>query len=493
MSIYGTVISTPPPSTRKFSFVINKDSVVKRGQFVKIRMKNGILIARVSDVFKANRYYERAESVQKIESEGRKLNESFPADYWEYDLADAVVLGLYNDGSFHESYTPVAPGNSVEEPDVYILKQFFGFDEKGVHIGKLPHHDLDVNINLTRLLQKHLAILALSGAGKSYLTSIMIEELLNIENGIAVIIIDPHGEYRSFTDDPQYASKSRVFESSNIKLGLSETSPYEFVNMMPEMVSGPQRRELIKILENMKGTFTIDDVLDYTDENIKNIVTKDQILAHLDNVKRLDIFGEVDTPDLNKIAVQGELSILDLSDTTNLRKKQLIVAHLAKKLFDARRNGSVPPFVLIIEEAHQFAPEGAKRDDALSRGIITKIAREGRKFGASLCLISQRPKMLSTTSLSQCNTQIILRITNPYDLKHIEESSEGITRDVSDRISSLKVGTALIVGEAVNFPLFVSVRKRRSKESGKGGSLESLAEEYRRNKEKTRKDSKEFM
>ena len=494
--IYGSVISTPEgPSTRKFSFVINKDAVVHRGQFVQINMPFGSLIARVADIVKSNRYYESAESVQKIESDGKKMDENFPVNYWEYDVANTNILGVYRDNRFTDSTRPPSPGNNVEEPNIGALKRFFGFDENGLHIGKLPHHELAVNINLTRLLQKHMAILALSGAGKSYFTGVMIEELLKRkrESNVAVIIIDPHGEYRSFTEDSSYIAKSRVFESSSVKLGLSEMNPYEFLESIPEISSGAQRREVVKMMGSLGQTFNMDELIQFTEENLKNAVTRDHVISHLDVAKRMNVFDTVDVPNLNKLAVQGELSVVDLSDTTNLRKKQLIVSHIAKKLFNARRKGLIPPFVLIVEEAHQFVPEGAKKEDALSRGIIMTIAREGRKFGASLCLISQRPKMLSTTALSQCNTQIILRITNPYDLKHIEESSEGITRDVADRISSLKVGTGLVVGEAVNFPLFVKIRKRLSKESGKGASLEILAEEYHHEQEKKRQDAKEFI
>jgi len=108
-------------------------------------------------------------------------------------------------------------------------------------------------------------------------------------------------------------------------------------------------------------------------------------------------------------------------------------------------------------------------------------------------LISQRPVQLSTTALSQCNTNFIFRVTNPYDLKHIQESSEGITYDVVKRISSLPVGTGLIVGEAVSFPVFVDVRPRQSKEGQKGQSLEEAAKEYKKLMKQEKEDAKAFM
>ncbi|MEM4714066.1 MAG: hypothetical protein QXQ79_00790, partial [Candidatus Nanoarchaeia archaeon] len=74
------------------------------------------------------------------------------------------------------------------------------------------------------------------------------------------------------------------------------------------------------------------------------------------------------------------------------------------------------------------------------------------------------PVQLSTAALSQCNTFIFFTITNPYDLDHIGKSSEAITKQCLDIISDLKVGEALIVGEATNHPLFFKVRKRKSQE-----------------------------
>lgn len=497
---YGTIISTfESPSTRKFSFVISKGAVVRRGQFVQLKTGDGVLLGRVADVYKTNRYFMRPESVKEYESSGKVLDEIFPVNDWEYLVADVTSLGVFNNNSFQESNFPPSPGTRVLEPERDIISKFFGFDDNGLHIGDLSYHDLDVKINLTRFLQKHLAILALSGAGKSYLTSVLIEELLDRKEELgqlAVIIIDPHGEYTSFADDPKYAARIKVFNSDEIRIGLSHISPYELSGYMPELKSYAQERVLIKNISELKGSkrnYSIKDLIETIEEKEMNQTTKDVLLALLDNLRMTGLFGVNDYPDIHELAKQGGMSIIDLYGITNLRKKQIIVNHIAKKLFEARMNGSIPPFLLVLEEAHQFAPEKAKKEYALSKSILQRIAREGRKFNASLCLISQRPVQLSTTILSQCNTNFILRITNPYDLKHIGESSEGITKDVLDQISSLHVGTGLIVGEGVNFPVFVKIRARRSKESSKGASLETVAIEYSKNKKNKEKDASEFM
>ncbi|MBU1120637.1 hypothetical protein KJ660_02050, partial [Candidatus Micrarchaeota archaeon] len=112
---------------------------------------------------------------------------------------------------------------------------------------------------------------------------------------------------------------------------------------------------------------------------------------------------------------------------------------------------------------------------------------------ASLCLVSQRPIQLSTTVLSQCNTNIILRITNPYDLKHIGESCEGLDSRSQDMITVLRVGEALMLGEATGFPLFFKVRKRNSMESRHEKSLEKSAVEFEEQNEKELDEAKEFF
>lgn len=157
---------------------------------------------------------------------------------------------------------------------------------------------------------------------------------------------------------------------------------------------------------------------------------------------------------------------------------------------------------LTVNPVHNFiangvvvhnCPSGESKSSAISRSIIETIAREGRKFYASLVLISQRPVRLSTTVLSQANTNVILRVTNPYDLEHIRQSSEAITSEVAGMISSLPVGEALVVGEAVNHPVFMKVRRRKTRESGHGARLEEVARDFERRRGKEMEDAKAFM
>ncbi len=501
MKEYGTVISSPEgPSTRKFSFVIKKGEIVHRSQFIQTAVEGGVLIGRVADVFKTNRYFMRPESVEKYES-AKPMQDIFPIDNWEYLVAEVTPLGVYSkkDKCFREVSFPPSPGTKVSEPRPDTLNSFLGLDPEGMDIGTLPHHDTRVKINLTRMLQKHLAILAISGAGKSYLTSVLIEELLNRkpEQGqVATVIIDTHGEYKSFSEDPNFTKMVNVIPASEIRIGMPNLSHHQLSEFLPKL-SPVQVRELSRLLREMKSKakhYSVSEIIDLIekDEKVK-ASTKDVLISVLRELGETGLFGVSDQPNISEIAVQGKVSIIDLSEMIHTYSKQMIVTHIARKLFSSRRAGKIAPFLLVLEEAHQFVPEGKRSEQAISRSVMRTIAREGRKFHASLCLISQRPIRLDTTTLSQCNTQFILRVTNPYDLEHIGKSSEGITRDVLNQISGLRVGTGLIVGESVNFPIFVKIRNRRSRESKTGTPLEKAAVDFRNSALQKQKDSKAFM
>jgi DNA helicase HerA-like ATPase len=495
---YGTVISNfEGPNTRKFSFVINPGAKVRRGQFVQLSTDEGKLIGRVADILKANRYFAQPESVKEYESSGKPMHDIFPVGDWEYLVAEVSSLGVCDGNCFSESLVPPSPGTKVGEPEDRVLEILFGLDKNGIGLGNVAHHSLEARLNITRLLQKHLAILAISGAGKSYLTSVLIEELLDRkpEQGqIAVVVIDTHGEYTSFADDPGYSAKTKIFDVADIRIGLGSLSHHQLRSYMPGM-SGPQLRELSKIMRGLKGKrYSLKELAETIEGNEEiKAQTKEVLLSNIYELMELGIFSLEDYPRTSELAMQGWLSVVDLSGTINERKKQIVVSYLAKKLFDARRNDSIPPFTLIVEEAHNFAPETAKKEEALAKWVITTIAREGRKFNAGLCLVSQRPVQLATTALSQCNTHIIMKVTNPYDLKHIGESCEGLTGDVMGKVSTLPVGSGLIVGEAVNFPLFVKIRKRKSLPSSRGLPLDKAALEYLNKSRQEKKDAKSFM
>lgn len=491
----GTVISTPEgPSSSSFSFVLNTKEPVRKGQYIQIETNEGILIARIAEILKSNKYYSQAETVKEYEKDGKKMNDIFPAENWEYLIANAVPLGIFVDGMQERSNFPPSPGQKVFSADERILADFLGLDKNGIDIGKLAFHNVDVKLNITKLFQKHAAILAMSGAGKSHLSSVLIEELLE-NSSPAIIVFDPHGEYVGFANDEKFMGKTKVFDKNNISISANKLTASMISELITEL-SPVQRRELNSLLRELKEKnpgYDFEDLLKYVEESEINDKTRETLVSWLSEISLSGLFSAVDSPSVEELARAGQLSVFDLSDFISLKDRQIILTTFARKLFNARREKKIPPFILFVEEAHQFCPQDVERSLSISRNIIEQIAREGRKFNACLVLISQRPINLSTTALSQCNTHIILRVTNPYDLDHIQKSSEGLTADVISTIPGLKVGEAYVVGESVNYPILLKIRSRKSKRGGKGIRLEDELQEYASQMLNRKEDVKAFL
>jgi len=500
----GVVIASDEgPSPSRVDFVVTRGKI-HQGQFVEMEYEEGVLLALVEDVQKANRYFENAEIVKEYEIRS-SLSKQLPAGEWEFLVGISRPLVVLQGNRMLRPTYPPSPGTPVFEPSAEDLKRFLGLEEQGIHIGKLQFHNVDVRLNMDELVQKHFAILAMSGAGKSYLTSVIIEELLDRppEVGrIGVVVFDVHGEYRSFAEPPSdpkyvdYSDRATVVPAGKIRIGVSNLSPSLLTHFLPGLTHTQIRtlrmviHDLRREMEQGRGPYTIEDIMNKveTDPRIGNPRTREALIAWLQDLRATNLFADVDSPSLYSLVRPGRLVIFDLSEILDMRRKQLIVAYLAHRLFSLRREGRIPPTLVVVEEAHQFVPEGVSEAEALARPIIETIAREGRKFGLGLCLISQRPVRLSTTALSQCNTHIILRVTNPYDLDHIKKSSEGIDERSARMITVLRTGEALIVGAAVHFPVFVRVRERRSQPSKLAKTITEMAKEFEEQEKQIQSD-----
>ncbi|MDY6788582.1 MAG: ATP-binding protein [Candidatus Nanohaloarchaea archaeon] len=498
----GTIISTEEtPTSEEFAFTLEKP--VKKEQFVEFDTEEGKAVARVSSIRKTNIFFNNAESVSESRKQGVNLKKQFPTEDREHLIGRGRTLGVYHSsGLVKRPSFPPSPGTDVYKADKDRLTDFLGLEkDSGIKIGDIQHQNLEARLDMTKLFQKHLAILAQSGAGKSYLASVMLEELLDRdpeEGQLGVVVLDPHGEYAGFAQDPQYSDRVEVYNASDLQIGMSSMTSSKLAYYFSDVTS-PQKREMEKILGDLKqdmkqgkGVYGLEEVERRLEEAEMPKKTRQIWIDRLKRMKYMDLFKRYDNPSIDRIE-PGKMIVLDLSDVIDYKKKQIIAAYFSDKLFKARRRGKIPPYFFLVEEAHTFAPENVSSSDAIARSTIKKIAREGRKFHASLGLISQRPVGLSTTALSQCNTHMILRVTNPNDLDRIKQSSEGITSDVIRSIPGLRVGECIVVGEAVDYPAFVSVRERKSEEFDTGQAIQDAALEYTQELLEEEQDVDAFM
>jgi hypothetical protein len=186
------------------------------------------------------------------------------------------------------------------------------------------------------------------------------------------------------------------------------------------------------------------------------------LINSLENLMATNIFSDEPTP-LTELVQPGQATVINLRGTPPLQQ-QLVVTQLSRQLFEARKLNKLPAMMLVLEEAHQFCPQQGR---VRSSNIIRTIASEGRKFGLGLCVVSQRPAMVDKNVLSQCNTQVILKVTNPNDLKAIIASVEGLTTAMIDEIQRLPVSVAIVIGAGIQVPIFIDVRVRETKHGGR--------------------------
>jgi DNA helicase HerA-like ATPase len=399
----------------------------------------------------------------------------------ESTLAFCRIIGYLDTNKKLKSIKyPFEIGTEVLMAEDNLVKEIFSLEteENAALLGKLEGKDIDIHLDLNKLLTKHISILAKSGAGKSYTVGVLLEEI--IEKKVPLLIIDPHGEYSTLklpNDNQKELEKLQLYNLSstaftNIKeFGDNKLNP----ELIPLKLPGKfKKQELIHLLPKLSSnqlgllysaikeqdSFDLDQVLLSLDLEESN--SKYNLINMIETLKQTNIFSNAPVA-YNELIKPSQTSIINLKGISQ-EIQEIIVFKLCQDLFMLRKQNKIPPFFLVIEECHNFCPErnyGEKKPSQL----IRNIASEGRKFGLGLGVISQRPARVDKSVLSQCTTQIILKTTNPNDLKSIISSVEGIDSNSEDDIQNLPIGSALVTG-VVDIPLYVNIRPRRTKHGG---------------------------
>ncbi|MGI9509842.1 MAG: ATP-binding protein, partial [Geminicoccaceae bacterium] len=151
------------------------------------------------------------------------------------------------------------------------------------------------------------------------------------------------------------------------------------------------------------------------------------------------------------------VTIIDLSGMPS-EIVDVVVSVLCRLVFEFvlwTDRSKAPPILLVCEEAHRYVPRDDDDAFAPTKRAISRIAKEGRKYGLSLGLVTQRPSELSVSSLSQCNTIFALRLGNEHDLKFVQHAIPDGARWLTETMPSLNTREAVVIGAGVSVPMLI--------------------------------------
>jgi DNA helicase HerA-like ATPase len=461
----------------------------------------------------------------------RALPDSFLADPAIPPTMVAAMIGLEDDGvelfeivvssigyydeelsDFVNPRIPAVAGQAVYLASSEMLARVLSPRQRGelgaAHIGSLLTREpgeVPVVLSVKDVVSTHLAVLASTGAGKSYTASVLIEELMRPENRSAVLIVDPHGEYETLQEIKQprlkahfsadgYEPEVKILRPERVKVRFDTLEFADICYLLPE-ITEKMRHVLSTAFRATRdkagrhGHYTIQDFMDavaeqrYGDESgdrSGNVATIDAIEWRLDSRfgrghAKHQIFSDNEHNRLAEIFMPGQCTVLQLVDIAE-NEQQVIVATLLRRAILARmatHKGDVTtptderylpyPIFVLLEESHRFAPAGQA---VVSTNVLKQILSEGRKFGVGVGLITQRPGKLDSDVLSQCMTQFIMRIVNPIDQDTIAKTVEGAGRRMLDELPALTKGQLIVSGVAINTPVMCQVRKRLTSHGG---------------------------
>ncbi|MET1129269.1 MAG: ATP-binding protein [Thermoproteota archaeon] len=368
---------------------------------------------------------------------------------------------------------PPLPGSRVKLAPTDLLKRFFGGpDPYYVSIGVLASRpDVEVKVSVNKLVTRHTAVLAVTGAGKSNTVAVIVDGLAKI--GGTVLILDFHGEYAA---SDIAGSRLKVIEPTLNPWHLSVAEFMVLVGIEPHYYNQERifRKALEEVRKSGRGPF-LEELLSAVEKVRTRRREESAAAAAVANKIEalIEKYGETiirdDAVDPAAALEIGHVNVLDLSQIDE-EAADVVVSHVLRQLLHERKKhkmgarSRVPtPVLVVVEEAHILAPRDG---NTLSKYWLSRIAREGRKFGLGLMLVSQRPKALDPNILSQANNLIVLRIVEPSDQRHIQEASESLSEDLVEQLPSLNTGEAVVVGPFVKLPALVKIYKYRGKLGG---------------------------
>jgi uncharacterized protein len=386
------------------------------------------------------------------------------------------------------------PGAMAHAATRADLRQIYATDGRAnIGIGTVhPTRDIRAGLYIDSFLGKHFALLGSTGTGKSTSASLILHRICEMAPQGHIVMIDPHGEYIS-----AFRDRGHLLDVSNLQM------PYWLMNFEEHCEvfltsSGSDRVVdadiLARCLQQARsknrlaaaiGKITVDSPIPYLLSDLLNILVNEmgrldkgtgsipyqRIKTKIEEIRAdpryqfmfsgmlvgdtmVDFLGQV-----FRLPADGKpISIIDVSGVPS-EITTTVVAVLSRLVFDFAvwaRDEETRPILLVCEEAHRYVPNERNADGSSVARVLSRIAKEGRKYGVSLGLITQRPSDLAEGVLSQCGTIIAMRLNNERDQAQVRAAMPEGARGFLDAIPALRNRECIVCGEGVAIPMRVS-------------------------------------
>ncbi|HZA02421.1 MAG TPA: DUF87 domain-containing protein, partial [Hyphomicrobiaceae bacterium] len=353
-------------------------------------------------------------------------------------------------------------------------------------------------VRVDDLLGKHFAVLGTTGTGKSCTTALILRSILQKNPAAHVVLLDPHNEYGT-----AFAEWGEVISPRNLQLPFWLLTFEELVEVL--MGDAQSRKAEVEILQELipvaksryssgrsklnealrkgvldPGRFTVDTPVPYRISDLTSLI--DERMGKLENRKDLQPYRQLRTridtisQDARYAFLFGSLTVVDgmaqilgrifrvpvnekpitILELTGLPTEviNVVVSVLCRMTFDfAMWSEGQVPVTLVCEEAHRYVPANTNLGFEPCKRAIAKIAKEGRKYGASLCIVTQRPTEIDPTILSQCNTVFALRMSNDRDQQIVQSAVSDTGSGLLEFLPALGQREAIAFGDGVTLPV----------------------------------------
>ena len=381
--------------------------------------------------------------------------------------------------------------------------------EACIDVGRLQQdNSIIAKVRVDDLLSKHFAILGSTGSGKSCTVALVLQAILDANPQGHVVLFDPHNEYsKSFGDKAEAITGDTLdlplwifdfVETCELLCSDIEDHAREEEEILHDVILKAKQlfdRSLQKNdvssqinLDDLEAElqrsthisldspvpYRIRDVVKLVDHNMGKLENANNLAPYKRLKRRINsiiadprygfIFKNQTSPRpiedlvgrIFRLPVNGKpISCLDFSSIPS-EMLNIVVSVVSRLAFElATWSERKLPILLVCEEAHRYIPKDRSLGFHSTRRIISRIAKEGRKYGVSLAIVSQRPSELEPSTLSQCSTIFSMRLSNEVDQKFVEAAVPDGATELLSFLPSLGVAEAMVFGESVNLPMRV--------------------------------------